>query len=434
MSIARHSLFNLVGLAAPLVVALFTIPMLIRELGEARFGLLTLLWAVVSYFGLFDLGLGRALTQQIAVALSKQRERSVGPLVATAIGVMSALGLLAGALMAWAAPSAVSLVRGVQDPQEVVRAVDMLALAMPAIVLTSAFRGVMEARHAFGAINLIRVPMGLFTFVAPLIVVYWLGPRLDWIAAVLSGGRVIACVAHGLLARRSLPVECRNWRFDAELLKPLCTSGGWLTLSNVISPFMGYVDRFVIGALVSATAVAYYATPNEIVTKLWIVPGALTAVLFPTFAAQLTRSAGEVQALFKQAVRWLFWILLPVTAALAVFAHQLLDAWVGAEFAHQSAPLLQVFAFGMLFNCMAHVPFTLIQSTGAARMTALIHAAELPFFVLALWLLTAQFGLIGAALAWLLRIVADTVLMFTLCFRLLDWPASSFFGRKAAAL
>ena len=68
MKLLRHTSYNFLGLGLPLVVALFTIPVLVRELGDARFGLLTLIWAVTSYFGLFDLGLGRALTQQLATA------------------------------------------------------------------------------------------------------------------------------------------------------------------------------------------------------------------------------------------------------------------------------------------------------------------------------------------------------------------------------
>ena len=35
---------------------------------------------------------------------------------------------------------------------------------------------------------------------------------------------------------------------------------------------MVYLDRFVIGAVISVTAVAYYATPYEIVTKIGIIP------------------------------------------------------------------------------------------------------------------------------------------------------------------
>ncbi|WP_428825254.1 flippase [Azonexus sp. IMCC34842] len=421
MKLVRHSLYNLFGLGLPLAVAVFCIPVLIRELGEARFGLLTLIWAVVSYFGLFDLGLGRALTQLLAVAMAENDEKGIGSLVATATALMAGLGIFAGLLMALLAPWGVGMIQSVPDQQESVNAVLLMALAMPAIVLTSGFRGVLEARHAFGIINAIRLPMGLFTFLGPVAVVLYGSTRLDMVTGVLAAGRIVACAVHARYAWRVLPDDHGRLALRKTLLRPLCVSGGWLTLSNIISPFMGYVDRFIIGGVVSATAVAHYTTPQEIITKLWIVPGALTAVLFPAFAADVTKQDGKTRPLFAKAVHWLFLTLFPITLFLALFAQEILTVWVGSEFALQSAMLMQIFAAGILVNCLAHVPFTLIQGAGKPQITALIHCIELPFFLLAIWGLTSKYGVLGAALAWFIRMVVDTLLMFVLCNSLQGW-------------
>lgn len=432
-AVARHTLYNALGLGAPLLLAVVTIPLLVAELGVARFGVLTLVWALVSYFGLFDLGLGRALTQQLAAALARGEQALADALVGTSMIVLLVLGLAAGVALSLAAPWAVDQVNDLPDRAEVIRAVHWMALAMPAIVLTAGLRGVLEARQAFALVNLIRLPMGVFTFGAPLIVVWLVGPRLDLVAAVLVAGRVVACVAHAACAWHVMPIP-RALRFDRHQLKPLIINGGWLTASNIISPLMGYADRFLIGALVSAAAVAWYATPHELVSKLWIVPGALTAVLFPAFAAQFARDPQGNLRLFNRSVAALFALLLPLTALLALFANEGLAAWIDPEFAAHSALLLQIFALGTLINCLAHVPFTLIQSAGAARLTAMAHVVELPLFLGLLWLLTVRFGPVGAATAWLLRIVADTALMFELCRRLLGWRVSVIFGRRQALL
>lgn len=430
MKLIRHSIYNLLGLGLPLVVAIFCIPVLIRELGDARFGLLTLIWAVVSYFGLFDLGLGRALTQQLAIALTESGERRVGSLVVTATVLMAGLGVFAGVMMALLAPWGVGLIRSVPDKQEAINAVLLMALAMPAIVLTSGFRGVLEANHAFGIINIIRLPMGLFTFLGPVVVVLYGSTRLDLVAGTLAAGRIVACGVHAWCAWRALPDDCGRLYFRKVLLRPLCVSGGWLTLSNIISPFMGYVDRFIIGGIVSAAAVAYYTTPQEIVTKLWVLPGALTAVLFPAFAADLVYRDGQTQILFAKAVQWLFMALFPVTLFMALFAQEILAVWVGSEFAFHSAMLMKIFAAGILVNCLAHVPFTLIQGAGQPRITALVHLFELPFFLLVIWGLTSKYGALGAAVAWFLRMVVDTLLMFVMCNLLQGWNHNVFLNQK----
>lgn len=408
----RNSLFNLIGLGGPLLAAVFTIPYLIAELGVERFGLLTLIWAVVSYFGLFDLGLGRALTQQVAITCSRDEYQDLPAITGTAYLIMLFLGLCAGLVMVLVAPYLVGQIKSVPNKPEAISALYAMAVAMPFIILTSGFRGVLEARHAFGIVNLIRLPMGFFTFLGPAAAVWLVEPRLDLIAWVLAIGRVIGFLVHAWYAVRCLPEKYRMLVASRAWIRPLCVSGGWLTVSNIISPLMGYVDRFMIGALVSAAAIAYYATPNEIVTKLWIIPGALTAVLFPTFAAQITRGNGEAQGLFKKGLLWLFLAMVPVVLVLILFADEILRLWINEEFASQSATILRILAAGILINSLAHIPFTLIQSSGNSRLTAMIHLCEFPLFMLALWWLTIQYGVVGAALAWLLRMIVDTALMF----------------------
>lgn len=409
--IVRNTVFNLIGLGAPLVVAVFTIPVLIATLGVPGFGMLTLIWAVVSYFGLFDFGLGRTLTLQMVLAESQGEAERIGPMITTALTIMVVLGVAVGAALALFAEPGVNLLANVPDHQQAVDAVRAMAWALPMITLTSGLRGVLEARHAFGAVNLIRLPMGIFTFLGPMIVVL-IEPRLDWIAWTLVGGRWVAAGAHLWVVFKVLPNQVGPFRFRTAEIRPLLSIGGWLTISNIISPLMGYADRFIIAGLVSAAAVAYYATPYEIVTKLWLVPGALTAVLFPALAAKIGASASSAASLVRQSTSLIALILLPVCGFLTIFATEVLTLWLDAEFARNSALLLQVFSLGVLINSTAQIPFTVIQSAGKPKWTAMIHVAEAPPFLLLLWWATAHFGVTGAVFAWFVRIAMDAALMF----------------------
>ena len=74
--LARNTLLSIAGEAAPLALGLIAIPILVRELGVDRYGILTLSYLVVGYLSLFDLGLGRAATQQISDAIGAgERDR-----------------------------------------------------------------------------------------------------------------------------------------------------------------------------------------------------------------------------------------------------------------------------------------------------------------------------------------------------------------------
>jgi len=411
VSVVKSSLYNALGLGLPLVVAVFSIPILISELGDAQFGLLTLVWAVVGYFGLFDLGLGRALTQQLSVAIARGNEEKIPPLVMTAILLMVCLGLLSALLMAFLAPLYVGSIDSVPDKENLSNAIICMAASIPAIVLTSGFRGVLEARGKFGIINLIRLPMGLFTFLGPVFVVSYFGPSMFFITCVLAVGRVLACVVHAFFALNDLNLK-GEWCFRKELAKSLCVSGGWLTLSNLISPLMSFVDRLFVGWQVSSSAVAYYSTPQEIVTKLAIIPSALTSVLFPRFSARFSSAGNEIKGIYYSSVIGISLIILIPSAVLSVWSHEIMSMWISTEFAHASSSLLAVFSWGMFIACIATIPFTLIQSAGGAKLTAMFHFVEFPIFIGLLYFLLNSYGAIGAAYAWFLRNLMDAIILF----------------------
>src|ERR1700723_226818 len=102
--LARNTVWNLVGTGAPMVVAFFCIPLLIKGLGTDRFGVLTLVWALIGYATLFDLGLGRALTQLVATKLGSGEDHEVPALVWTSLLMMLLLGVIGALVITLLAP------------------------------------------------------------------------------------------------------------------------------------------------------------------------------------------------------------------------------------------------------------------------------------------------------------------------------------------
>jgi len=79
-----------------MAIAVVAIPPLIRGIGAARFGILSLAYIIIGYFSLFDLGIGRALTKLIADQLGAGEEDSIPPLAWTSMLLLLAMGVLGG--------------------------------------------------------------------------------------------------------------------------------------------------------------------------------------------------------------------------------------------------------------------------------------------------------------------------------------------------
>lgn len=197
---------------------------------------------------------------------------------------------------------------------------------------------------------------------------------------------------------------------------------------------MVYLDRFVIGAVVSMSSVAYYATPHEVVTRLMVVPGGIVGVLFPTFATEMQKDRGRVARLFSHGVMVILLLLLPPTLLLVGFAEPLLNTWLGLEFAAQSAVVLQILAVGILVNSLAQVPFALLQSAGRPDLTAKLHLFELVPYILCLIWWTQIWGIWGAALAWSLRASVDGIALAIMAKRQFVELGHRFFSMTPIAL
>lgn len=417
MMVLRNSVYNLLGLGLPLVIAVVAIPILIRSLGVEQFGILTIIWAVVSYFGLFDLGLGRVVTQQVATAVATGDDERLRGVVGTSIALMLALGLIGGIIMAVTAPLLAREFAKSADPAMVKNAFYWMAFAMPAIVLTSGYRGILEAMGRFGLINAIRLPMGIFTYAGPLIVV-WAGQvGLEGISAILCFGRIAACVIHAFYAVKVLPAGVGVGRVKRSLISQLLSMGGWMSISNIISPLMSYVDRFVLGFVVSAQAIAYYATPQELVLRIGIIPTAVAAVLFPLFTSHAVNQKGGMTSHVRQYSFIIFSLLAPLALGLAFFAHPVLASWISREFADQAALPLRIMSLAALCSGLAQVPFTMLQGRSRADVTAKLHLVELPLYMGLLYVLVVAYGVVGAACAWLVRIAVDMIALYVLCIR-----------------
>lgn len=418
--LARNIVWNLIGNCAPMIVAMFSIPILIHGLGKDRFGVLALAWAIIGYASLFDMGLGRALTQLVAKKLGAGEEHEVPALVWTSLLMLLALGMVGALVVAAISPWLVHHVLKIPEPlqSETLICFYLLGLSVPVVITTAGLRGLLEAHQRFKVVNALRIPLGVFTFVGPLLTLPF-SKSLVPVVTTLVGGRIVACIVHLLLCLRVLPALRKRLAWERAGVGPLLRFGSWMTVSNIVGPLMVTLDRFVIGSMVSMAAVAYYATPYELVTKFWLLPGALMGVMFPAFSASFAQDRNRTALLLGRSVKSVLLMLFPITLCTIVLAQDGLKIWLGAEFAQNSFRVLQWLAAGVFLNSMAQAPFALLQGVGRPDLTAKLHLVELPLYLLLLSYLIRTWGIEGAAIAWTVRVALDGLFLFGLARRLL---------------
>ncbi len=418
--LAADTAWNLLGQILPLGTALVLIPGMIRELGLPRFGVLSLAWMLIGYFGVFDLGLGRALTQAISARLGRGEECRIPDVIGTCMGLMLALGVLGAAVLAvlspWVVGRWISVPPGMR--KETLAGVLILAASIPFVIQAAGYSGILASHGRFRLLNAIRIPAGMLSYVAPWTVSRF-DPGLPCVLGALAASRIVSWGAHAVACNATVRGGALRFGIRRDIAKEVLGVGGWMTVSNVVGPFLVSVDRFLVGSMVSLAAVAYYAVPYDVVTRMWMLPGALSMTLFPAFGVLSVSDRDRAAALHDRGVKAVSLFLFPAAALFVAFAPEGLGAWLGSDFSSHASIVLRILAAGVFVNSLAHTPFALIQGAGRADLVARLHISELVPYLLALVSLIRWRGIEGAALAWIARVWVDGVLMFWLSRRIL---------------
>lgn len=418
--IARNSFLNLVGFTIPLLAGLVSVPTITRELGPARFGLLSLAFAILEYSTLFDLGLGAATTREVSAALAK-RDQNISVLISGSIVSQMLLGSVGAVILMVIAPLLVDHVFVIPPDirDEAVSVFRILALMTPPTLLLLSLRGVLEAAQRFDLSNAVRVPSSVATFVIPAVAAS-MGYSLPAIVAMLLIARVAIVVIMVFVVQRSIPTLKWSVKLDWPALKPLFLFGGWMSVSNVVSPLLVYLDRFMLGSLIGLTAVGFYTAPFDGVMRLLILPASLMAAVFPSVSAMSAiGDHSSVQRIFSKAVAKTLLIVSAPAVIIAIAGPLLLRLWLGPVFAENGSTAIRILAFGVFVNAIAHVPSGVITAMGRPDVVARFHIFELFIHVPAAWLLITRYGIAGAAAAWTLRVSVDAALLFFTAIRML---------------
>jgi O-antigen/teichoic acid export membrane protein len=423
--------WNAAGRGLPLLLALALTPVLVALMGIERWGLFTLALAMVGVFGMFDFGLGQALTRAISERIGAGRGEEAPGLVGAALATLLGISLVMAAALWAVVPVLVERILNVPPAlqAEAVAAMRVLTAAAPLVVVNAALWGVLAAYQRFRAANLVTMPVSLF---------YYLGPVLTllvWDSLVGAMLALVACrlantLSYAWLLRGALPGPVfRGLRLRRAL--PLLRLGGWMTFAGMLTQALLYADRFLIGALVSLAAVAFYATPLDLVMRAWILPVAVAQALLPAMASAYATLPRQTTDLLRRGALLVMALVLPACLVLAGGAREILLLWLGAEFAAGGARVLQILAVGVFFSCVAFAPAALLDAIGRPDVTArFVLVQALLFLPLSALLLLWQ-GIEGAAAAWALRAAVDCCGKLVLAARL--YPAAAEAARRLAA-
>jgi len=402
MSLVKNSMWNILAVVLPTAIAIPSLGIIARSLGVELFGIFTLIFALVGYANIFDIGLSRAVVR--AISLERGSINKIKKILFTASSVVLFVGSTASLLLYVFSFKLVILLNiSIAYQKEVVFCFELMSFVIPVFLLNLVWLSYLEGLERFKELSIIRIMGNTLLSLLPLIGIL-ISPNISSAVIGLLSARFITLLISVFYSKKelehvSVPV------FNYHVFRSLIHFGSWITVSNIISPIMTYFDRFILSSISGASHVALYTAPAEVVSKMLAVPMAITKALFPRMV--VTNNGYKLK---NRSLLTIFVLAIFMMLPLFIFAEWFLLLWLGDGFTG-AATALRILLVGFVFNAMAQVPYTDIQAKGYSKLTAKIHLFELVPYLCVLFFFIEQYSIVGAALAWSLRVSVDFIVL-----------------------
>ncbi|MFL6676675.1 MAG: oligosaccharide flippase family protein [Massilia sp.] len=398
LRLARNAFSNLLGAVIPALVALGTVPLVVKGLGDASYGVYSLVTAIVGYFAVIDINVTAGSVKYIAEFNARQdRERIAetvffGVIVYALIGAAGGLGLYLGAHY---------LVTGVFSvpPGLVPEATATLKLAALGFFvgqLQNYLQSVPQSLMRYDISSRLEVVFGT---VVPLLTVGVLMLGYGLFEVILL--RVVTSSVHSLILWRTmhrlLPGLAFRWP-GGEIRRSLLGFSAYSFLSRFASLSYAYADKLIIGALVGVTGLAYFTVASTLANRILGLTYRLSGVFFP--AASALAAAGDLARLdriYLKATRYVVYLNGAILVLVAVFAHPILRYWMNPEFADHGAVVLAVMALSQFIDSLTSLPSLVNDGMGHPRVSGMFALARAAAGLAIVWLGVKGWGIDGAA-------------------------------------
>jgi membrane protein EpsK len=349
---ALNLVSNIGRLGLTMVVGVWYVPFLVRQLGPAAYGLAPLASMITSYMGLVTFSLDTAMGRYLTIALARKDHGDANRVFNVAFwGNAAIVALLAVPALA----AIVNVQHLVRIPPGYETATRWLFAGTVAAFLLNEIKTPFQAScFAMNRLDLQNVVMVSETLTRVGLVVFLFlifAPRIEYVGAGILAGTMVSTVGAIWIWKVLTPgLRVRLRDFDWTMMKSLCHTSGWIIVSQIGLLLYVNIDLVVANRLFGPAESGRYAAVLQLPTLLRTLGMTVGEIFAPTMYQIYARGDFVgLAAYLNRAIKFLGMVMALAIGLLCGFSKPLLQLWLGPAFG-SLAPLLCLMAIHLCIN------------------------------------------------------------------------------------
>lgn len=400
-----------------MLVGIAYTPFLIRMLGQAQYGLYSIIYNVMSYLTVMDMGFGNAIIIYTSRYINQGNKDKQDKLHGMFFIIYCIIGVIASIIGIVLYFNVQSLFGTAMTAAEISDARIMMLILTFNLAITfplSIFGNIITAHEKFVASKVIKIVQILLQ---PLMMIplLFMGYKAIAMVVVLTIANIICLLLNMIVCIKSLNVKLKFNGFDFILLKEIFKYSVFIFLNEIINKVNWSVDQFILGSIAGTIATAVYAVASQLNNMYMNFSTAISGVMLPKVTKMEDNKASdkEFTDIFIKTGRLQYILMALIITGFVLFGQAFINWWAGPGYED-----------AYIIACILMIPFTvpLIQNIGLSILQAknLYKYRTIIFFGIAILNvavsipLTKLYGGIGAAVGTAMSLVLGQIIILNI--------------------
>jgi len=312
-------------------------PFMLRLLGQAEFGLYSLVNTTIAYLTILDFGFGIAIVRYTAKYRAEQDKNKEETLYGMFLLLYIGIGIVAFLLALLLVFNVEAFFSTTLTAQELDTARILMWLAAINLAMSfpfSVYASIITAHERFVFAKSIHIFRQVINSIL-MISVLCLGYKAIGMIIVTTLLNIVFNLFNLYYCKTNLKIKMRFAEFDMSLFKEISIYSFFIFLNLIVDRLYWNTGQFLLGMFVGTAAVATYAIGVQFITMLYMPISAATSSLFLPRITQISVKAThgpELLKIFIRVGRIQFIMLVLVLTGFGLYGKQFITLWAGTEY------------------------------------------------------------------------------------------------------
>ncbi len=391
------------------------IPLYIKILGEASYGLVSAFATLQFALNILGMGLANTLRREFAAGHSdEENSNRKYKLLKSVERIYFAIGLIIVGICVFGSDFIANDWLNIEnlDAGLVSTVISLMGVSIGLQLISNLYAGCLFGLEKQVFANLLCVGWSLLKSVGSLVIIWTVKPDL----VLFYGWHIITDLAYLLLLRVSISKMCphqEKWTFkDFRNLETIWKYTTGILVISLISLVNRQLDKIIISKYLSLTDLGAYNVATTLGSLAAIVPSAVYISIFPRFTNYATTNQKDnLESLFLITNRVVNIVLSCMGGFIAVFASELICVWTHSQIyidALGIVGMLVVLAVTVLE--FQQIPYALALAYGNTKINVKVGLLFLPLVCISTYIGISNYGLMGAGVVYVAMMVGQTLL------------------------